>query len=65
MRWVLNSLKSSSVLAFALGLACPSVGLAGAWLVMLLSASGIGQVGYETFVTKAQIAVIELHLGLH
>lgn len=61
----MNSLKSSSVLAFALGLACPSVGLAGAWLGMLLSASGIGQVGYETFVTKAQIAVIEPHLGLH
>lgn len=61
------SLKSSSF-AFALGLACPLVGLEDARLVVLLSVRGSGQVSSEvrqTFVMKPQIAVIEPHLGLH
>lgn len=67
MRWVLSCPKSSAALGFALGPACPSVGLEDARLVVLLAESGSGQVGHEagqTFVMKPQIAVIEPCVGL-
>ena len=66
-RQVLSSLKSSSALAFALGLACLLVDLEDARLAVLLSAGGSGLVGYEvrqTFALKPQIAVVEPRLGL-
>lgn len=56
MRWVLSSLKSSSALGFALGLSCPLVGLEDAQLLVLVSASGSGQIGQEvrqTFAVQA------------
>lgn len=67
MRWALSSQKSSSALAFALGLVRPSVALEDAQLIVLLSASGSGQVSYEvrqTLAMKPQIAAIEPHLEL-